>query len=76
MKNKTQNQQILDYIREHGSISSYEAFLHLKILRLSARIFDLKEAGHNITDITVTKDNKSYKRYSLENGQGDLFGRN
>lgn len=48
MKN-TQCNQILDYIKSHGSITSLEAFRLFGCTRLSGRIFDLKKQGYNIT---------------------------
>ena len=53
----TQTEKVLHYIEDFGSISPYEAFRDLGILRLSARIFDLKAQGHNIkTTITTAKN--------------------
>lgn len=37
---------IVDYMREHGSISNNEAVIKLGIGRLQARISDLRSAGH------------------------------
>ena len=43
-----QKKQILDYINEFGSISSYEAFSDLGIARLASRISELKKEGYDI----------------------------
>lgn len=43
-----QEQMILRFMREHGDISSMDAFQHLGITRLPARIFDLRQHGHHI----------------------------
>ena len=44
----TQCEQVLDYIKANGSITSMEAFSKLGITRLSARIYDLRKEGENI----------------------------
>lgn len=43
----TQNQAVLNWLKEKP-ITSRDAVYHLGIHRLSARIFDLKEMGHEI----------------------------
>lgn len=53
----TQEQRILDYIREHGSITSMQAFTDLKITRLSARIFNLRARSFNIENVSHTYKN-------------------
>ena len=45
----TQCDKVLRHLRDHGSITAVEAFSEYGILRLAARISDLKERGHNIT---------------------------
>ena len=45
---KTQNEMVLEFIKNAGSITAKEAFTELGITRLSARIFDLRKAGENI----------------------------
>lgn len=65
----TQNEQIVSYMREHGSISTMEAF-GIGITRLSARIFELKEKGYEIRDEKVkytAQDGKKkcYNRFSI-----------
>ena len=46
---ESQCNQIIDYMKKHGSITPLEAVQHIGCLRLSGRIFDLKKAGYNIT---------------------------
>lgn len=41
---KTQT-RVYDFIKNHGSITTLDAFLELGETRLSARIFELKEKG-------------------------------
>lgn len=44
----TQCEAIVDYIKEHGSITSKDAMNDLYIYRLASRISDLKRAGYPI----------------------------
>jgi hypothetical protein len=66
----TQNQRILDYIAEFGSITQLEALQDLGVMRLASRISDLKRQGYNITSsIDVVKNRYGekcrVKRYSI-----------
>jgi hypothetical protein len=66
----TQNQRILDYIAEFGSITQLEALQDLGVMRLASRISDLKRQGYNITSsIDVVKNRYGekcrVKRYRL-----------
>ena len=67
----SQKQRVLSYMEEHGSITSLEAFRELGVTRLSAVIFDLKEAGHIFDTVTESKPNRygeksRYARYILK----------
>ena len=42
---KTQCKQIVDYIRNKGYITSFEAYQNLKVTQLAARITDLGSRG-------------------------------
>ena len=44
----TQSELILAYMKKHGSITPLDALLEIGCFRLGARIWDLKQAGHNI----------------------------
>lgn len=61
----TQCKQILEYMDKHGSISSLEALVEFGCMRLSARIFDLRELGWNIRSIMTTHNGKKFARYIL-----------
>lgn len=41
----TQKQKVLGYIKEYGSISTWEAFRDLGITRLASRICDIEADG-------------------------------
>jgi len=49
----TQTQMVLNYMREHGSITAIEAEHELGIMRLASRISDLKEVGFKIDKLMV-----------------------
>ena len=67
----TQEEKILDYMERHGSITPLEAMNELGVMRLGARIYDLKESGIKIITETVKGKNRDgeptrYARYRLE----------
>lgn len=52
-----QTTEILRYLEEKGSITSYEAFNLFGCTRLSAKIFNLKKRGYKISSVDeVTKN--------------------
>ena len=69
----TQNERILDYIEEFGSITQLEALTELGVMRLASRISDLRRKGVPIVSETVVVKNRFgedcyIKRYSLAGG--------
>lgn len=64
---KTQVQKILNHLKEHSSITSWEAIQKYRITRLSAVIFVLRESGYDI--LTVKEYNEktgtNFARYTL-----------
>lgn len=66
---KSQKTQIIEYIQKYGSISSYEAYAHLGITQLGARIDDLKKDGYVFEKEWVRKRKngkvKDYIKYKL-----------
>lgn len=68
---KSQKERILDYIKEFGSISSWQAYADLGITQLGARIDQLKHEGYLFTTEWENNTNRfgekvMYKRYRLE----------
>jgi len=53
-----QHKRIMDYMIMHGGITSREAADELGIMRLSARIFELKRDGVNIIKERVSSQNR------------------
>ena len=75
----TQCERVLKYMEDFGSINPMQAMKDLGVMRLGARIFDLKKAGHKITRRTVTGRNRYgapviYAEYKLEeqNAEQDI----
>jgi len=69
----TQCADVLDYIRQRGSITPLVALREFGCMRLAARIYDLRRAGWDITETTQTATNfrgkpVSFSRYSLTTG--------
>ena len=66
----TQKDRILEYIRNFGSISSFEAYADLGIIQLGARIDQLKKEGYEFKTEWESNTNRfgektNYKRYYL-----------
>lgn len=64
MKN-TQNKQLLALLQKQP-VTSLDALNKIGCLRLSARIHNLREQGHNIISQRVAVGGKKVARYSLE----------
>lgn len=67
----TQTEQVLSHIMEYGSITQLEAMEEFGIMRLGARIWDLRAAGVPIVTETETKKNRygkpvSYAKYMID----------
>lgn len=66
----TQNELILDYMREFGSITPLEAMRDLGVMRLASRISDMRSLGYPIISEWVAVQNRygkktNVKKYSL-----------
>ena len=67
----TQTQMILNHLKSFGSITPRDALDLYGCMRLGARIYDLRKAGHSISKSNETKPNRfgettTYARYMLE----------
>jgi len=60
-----QCEKVLDYISQHGSITTMDAFQHLRITRLPSRICDLRQSGIEIKGEMESGNGTHYMRYSL-----------
>lgn len=68
----TQKDTIISFIRQFGSISSWEAYTELGITQLGARIDQLQKDGYVFKTEWETKKNRygenvQFKRYYLAN---------
>lgn len=78
----TQNQRVIAYIEEFGSITSKEAFDMMGVTRLASRIHDLSEMGYVFRKQTESAENRygdktKFIRYSLigdGDGKSDMGG--
>ena len=58
-----QQEVIIKYMTDFGSITPMEAFLHLGVTRLSAVIYDLKREGYVFDEKRETVVNRYGKKY-------------
>ena len=70
MPKVTQCDRVLIYIRDFGSITALDAMRDLGVMRLAARISDLKRQGYRIdsrSEVVVNRyeERVSIKRYFL-----------
>ena len=66
----TQNEMVLQHLQRFGSITPREALMNYGIMRLGARVYDLRRAGYGIAKETERSENRfgrvvSYARYLL-----------
>ena len=52
-KKPTQADDVLDFIKKHGSITHRQAEDYIGCMRLASRIYELKKRGNNIISETV-----------------------
>lgn len=67
----TQKDRILKWLKDYGSITSWEAYQELGITQLATRIFELKQMNYKFKKETVTAKNRygysiHYDKYRLE----------
>lgn len=66
----TQTDMILRHLQDFGSITALDAMRDYGCMRLGARIWDLKRAGHDIRTTFESAQNRygdkvSYARYTM-----------
>ena len=72
----TQNDKVLMYLQQFGSINPLQALSDLGIMRLASRISDLKSMGYGIEKRMVTGKNRygesvSYAEYRLKDEEAE-----
>ena len=66
---KTQNDRVLKALKL-SVLTCRQASRGMNIDRLSARIYDLRDQGHNIKTEMIGEGNTRYARYRLQHGNG------
>lgn len=66
----TQNEEVLDYLKRHKTITQLDAFRELGIMRLASRISDLRKEGEPISkrmiEVRARNGRKAYvAEYSM-----------
>lgn len=78
MARLTQTGRILRHLNDYGSITPLEAMEQYGIMRLGARIWDIKQLGYNVVTMTEKAINRygepvHYARYALKReGSNDI----
>ena len=70
MQRTTQREKVLLYLNDCGSITPLDALREFGIMRLAARIWELRKLGYNIIKTMEKRSNRygedvRYARYSL-----------
>ena len=67
MAKESQKKRVLRVLQDGKTLTSMDGFM-MGIVRLTARVFELKNDGHNIKDKWMTNRNGiKYKAYWIEN---------
>ncbi len=62
---KSHNERILKHLKSGKKLTSYSALSLFGCFRLSGRIWDLKQKGHNIKRKMIKSNGKIFAQYSL-----------
>ncbi len=62
----SQSKQILDHLEQGNSLTPIDALNLFGCFRLSARIGELKQLGHNIKTNIIKQGKKSFASYVME----------
>jgi|GEM_PF-426233 len=57
---------ILAFMKRNGSITQWESTMEIGCMRLSARIYDLRGRGYNITSTMIKHNGKRFAQYRLK----------
>lgn len=71
---ESQNNSILEHLKNIGSITPLEALKLYGCFRLGARCYDLKKMGFNIKTEIVKDNGKHFAKYSLETQKIEVNG--
>jgi hypothetical protein len=67
----TQNKMVLQHLQTGQSITALDSLRLYGVLRLAARVEELRKDGHTIITQSVRVGNKEFARYSLTKGIKD-----
>ena len=62
---QTQKIQVLEHLKKHKTITSWEAIQKFGCTRLADRIFVLRQEGHHIITKNITENDKTFGEYTL-----------
>ena len=63
---KTQNEQILEWLKSGRTLTAYQALTYFQCFRLASRIYDITQQGHHVKKewIVTAQSKKKVVRYS------------
>ena len=61
-----QKNEILSYLKRHGSITAWEALRDFGCFRLAARVLELRQQGHDIQTTLEPHEGGKHARYFLK----------
>jgi hypothetical protein len=62
---KTQNEQILAFLKKGKKITPLDALDRFQCFRIASRVNELREQGYNIKTEMIKRNGKRYAQYSL-----------
>jgi len=62
---KAQCERILQHLQKGNTVTPLTALAKFNCLRLSARILELRQQGHEIITETIKRNGKQFARYKL-----------
>ena len=71
----TQNVQILRYLETGKTLTPIDALTLFGSFRLGARIFELRQQGHEIKKVLLRKNNKNFACYFMPTDKKSLSKR-
>ena len=71
----TQNVQILRYLETGKTLTPIDALSLFGSFRLGARIFELRQQGHEIKKVLLRKDGKNFALYFMPTDKKSLSAR-
>ena len=66
MDKQNQKTTVLNHLKKHGSISSWQAISKYRITRLAAVILLLRKDGHSIKSVKRIRNGKNWVDYHYE----------